>query len=166
MDLRELKRIIRLVETSNIEELEIEQEGSRIRVRKGSPITQTYLADRFLPAPSSYQVEPFRTQPPGGGEEPPLAHLTPLRPETVVPETGPTINSPMVGTFYRSPSPDAPVFVQIGSQVEPDTVVCILEAMKVMNEIKAGCAGRITEVMVENAAPVEFGQPLFRLAAG
>ena len=69
----------------------------------------------------------------------------------------------MVGTFYRSPSPDAPPYVEIGQEVDPETVVCIIEAMKVMNEIKAEAKGVITQVMVENAKPVEFGQPLFKL---
>ena len=71
--------------------------------------------------------------------------------------------SPMVGTFYRSPSPDAPIFVDVGQTVTEDTVVCIIEAMKVMNEIKAEAKGVVTEVLVENAKPVEFGQPLFKL---
>jgi len=73
------------------------------------------------------------------------------------------IKSPMIGTFYRSPSPEAAAYVEVGSEVNPDTVVCIIEAMKVMNEIKAEAKGVITQVMIENAKPVEFGQPLFKI---
>ncbi|NBC11507.1 MAG: acetyl-CoA carboxylase biotin carboxyl carrier protein, partial [Planctomycetes bacterium] len=79
---------------------------------------------------------------------------------------GPTIDSPMVGTFYASPSPDADAFVAVGSKVKPDTVVCIVEAMKVFNEIKAEAAGEIVEILVENGAAVEYGQPLFRIKPG
>ncbi len=75
----------------------------------------------------------------------------------------PEIKSPMIGTFYRSPSPESGSYVEVGSEVNPDTVVCIIEAMKVMNEIKAEVKGVITQVLVENAKPVEFGQPLFKI---
>jgi acetyl-CoA carboxylase biotin carboxyl carrier protein len=75
-----------------------------------------------------------------------------------------TINAPMIGTFYRAPSPEAPPFISIGDRVEPDTVVCILEAMKTMNEVKAGLAGKVVDILVENAAPVEYGQALFKIA--
>lgn len=162
MDIRELKRIIRLVETSGIEELEIEQEGTRIRVRKGSGLSQTFLPERYLPAPA-YPMEHR-----GGAPEPsaPVEGSETGSGEAPIPESVlSVIASPMVGTFYRSSSPDSPPFVQIGSEVQSETVVCILEAMKVMNEIKAGCGGRIAEILVENNAPVEFGQPLFRVAA-
>jgi acetyl-CoA carboxylase biotin carboxyl carrier protein len=164
MDFKELKRIVQLVENSAIEELEVEQEGFRIRVRKGS-LTQTLLTDRILPPPGYvYDTGATRIH---------LGHLHPAPeseisreqpPETIdaEPSTG-VIKSPMVGTFYRAPSPDSAPFVQIGSIVEPETVVCILEAMKVMNEIKAGLYGKISEVLVENSNPVEFGQPLFRV---
>ena len=78
-------------------------------------------------------------------------------------ETLPTINSPMVGTFYGSPAPDAPAYVSVGSAVTPESVVCIIEAMKVMNEIKAEMSGTITEILAESGKPVEFGKPLFRI---
>lgn len=166
MDIRELKRIIRLVETSGIEELEIEQEGTRIRVRKGSGLTQTFLPERFLPAPA-YPLEPRGGAPhPAALKEGHEAVPAEAAGEVQSPESAlSVITSPMVGTFYRSSAPDSPPFVQIGSDVQPETVVCILEAMKVMNEIKAGCSGRIVEILAENNAPVEFGQPLFRVAA-
>ncbi len=161
MDLRELKRIIRLVEDSAIEELEVEQEGVRIRVRKGSGITQTILADRALPAPQ-YLYDPQRATPgmTAGGASEPTGEPPEVDPSTTA------IKSPMVGTFYRAPSPDSPPFVQVGSLVQPDTVVCILEAMKVMNEIKAGVHGKISEILVENSTPVEFGQPMFYVVPG
>lgn len=165
IDIRELKRIIRLVESSGIEELEIEQEGVRVRVRKGSGVTQTFLADRFLPPPAgyppdlqkiypAYSTSPETTSP---GREPVMV------PEDEAAQNATVIKSPMVGTFYRSPTPDSLPFIQVGSIVQPDTIVCILEAMKVMNEIKAGLHGKVTEILAENSTPVEFGQPLFRL---
>lgn len=164
MDIRELKRIIRLVETSGIDELEIEQEGVRIRVRKGSYSLPHGMveATHLLPANIPMHPAPQPTQPQGSPLRP--AAESGMRAEVAPPpENSQTINSPMVGTFYRSPSPDASFFVQVGSIVEPETVVCILEAMKVMNEIKSGLSGRITEILVENSSAVEFGQPLFRV---
>jgi acetyl-CoA carboxylase biotin carboxyl carrier protein len=164
MDLRELKRIIRLVETSAIEELEVEEQGTRIRIRKGGGVTQTFLADRFLPAPAGYPYDPGRQGGLGESQEAGAAPAKASASEAAeVPEPAKTVNSPMVGTFYRANSPESPPFVQIGSIVDPETVVCILEAMKVMNEIKAGCSGKISEVLVENTSPVEFGQPLFKV---
>ncbi|MCE7907882.1 MAG: acetyl-CoA carboxylase biotin carboxyl carrier protein [Candidatus Omnitrophica bacterium COP1] len=165
IDIRELKRIIRLVESSGIEELEIEQEGVRVRVRKGSGVTQTILADRFLPPPAGYPADFPRSYAASAAAQ---DAASTGREGVVVPEdeaaqNASLIKSPMVGTFYRSPTPDAPPFIQVGSIVQPDTIVCILEAMKVMNEIKAGLHGKVTEILAENASPVEFGQPLFRL---
>jgi acetyl-CoA carboxylase biotin carboxyl carrier protein len=154
MDLREVRRIIELVENSAIDELEIEESGTRIRVRKGSPIQSGATPEAIsgeAPARLAHR----------SGEAQPAVESGP---SVVLEGAGPTIDSPMVGTFYRSPSPEAAPFVQIGSEVDEETVVCILEAMKVMNEIKAGRRGNIVEVLAENGQPVEFGQPLFKLA--
>ena len=93
------------------------------------------------------------------GLQAPAAALQPV----VVPSAELEIKSPMIGTFYRAPSPEAAPYIEVGTEVSPDTVVCIIEAMKVMNEIKAEAKGIITQVMIENAKPVEFGQPLFKL---
>lgn len=156
MDLKEIEGIIKLVEDSAINELEIEEEGSRIRVIKGGVSVQPVSIEHTLP-PAAY---PAAAPAPSAD----LSQATPeAAEETPADEDSITITSPMVGTFYRAPSPDASAFIQIGGDVQPETVVCILEAMKVMNEIKAGCQGKISEILVENAQAVEFGQPLFKV---
>jgi len=154
MDLSEIKRLIKLVEESGIQELEVEEEGTRIRVNKGSgPSLEPDSAEH--PASGASATSPHTQAGPEQSREerpPPLAN-------------GTAIESPMVGTFHSSPSPDSLPFVKVGSDVSEETVVCILEAMKVMNEIKAGCSGRVAEVLVEDGDPVEFGQPLFRVVS-
>ena len=161
MDFREIRRLVNLVEKANIEEIEIEEEGKRIRVRKSSPPSE---ANMPITIPLSGPVTP-----PPASSIPPASHPAEPenKPENISPvESGPTINAPMVGTFYRAPTPDADAFVKTGDRVSPETVVCIIEAMKVMNEIKAGIEGVVTEALVENATAVEYGQPLFRVKAG
>ena len=137
---------------NSITEFELERQDSKIRLKRG-----------FNGSPSS----------PASYEEP--APLPSVQPMIAAPSAVPAgntpmvitgeveIKSPMIGTFYRAPSPEAASYIEIGSEVNPDTVVCIIEAMKVMNEIKAETKGVITQVLVENAKPVEFGQPLFKV---
>ncbi len=138
---------------NSISEFEMEKEDFKIKLRRGS---DGYLA-------STSDGAPYLLTPP----TPVVTETT--EPEPVAPESAPLaggdseITSPMIGTFYVSPSPDAPPFVKVGSQVEPDTVVCIIEAMKVMNEIKADTRGVIQEIVAENSKPVEFGQTLFKV---
>ncbi len=162
MDLRLIKRIIKLVEESQINELEVEEGELRISVRKQGPVTvlsQGHLPSGMTLGPSHPTGgEPYAMSHPG--EEGHAHSVAEAVPEV---DTGVPIPSPMVGTFYRSAAPDAPPFIQVGSMVDEETVVCILEAMKVMNEIKAGVRGKVTEILVENGNPVEFGQPLFRV---
>jgi acetyl-CoA carboxylase biotin carboxyl carrier protein len=150
MDLKEIEGIIKLVEDSTINELEIEEGESRIRVVKGGVPVQPVSVEHTIPPPVYPATTPATTPPAATEEE-------------VADDDSVTVTSPMVGTFYRAPSPDSPSFVQIGGEVQPETVVCILEAMKVMNEIKAGCQGKIAEILVENAQAVEFSQPLFKV---
>jgi acetyl-CoA carboxylase biotin carboxyl carrier protein len=165
VDISELRKIISLVERANIEEIEIEEEGQRIRIRKsGGAVEGSGVAP-----PAIFQVP---------GPQPPLVPSWPAQPSSplVLPddekaakvveeEETVTINAPMIGTFYRAASPEAPPFISIGDRVEPDTVVCILEAMKTMNEVKAGLGGKVVDILVENAAPVEYGQALFKIVA-
>lgn len=148
MDLKLLKKVIEIAETSLISELEIQEGELRIRIAKGgpglapvSPLATTAMVVAPAPAPVSTVV--------------PLA-ATPVEKEIL-------IQSPMVGTFYRSPAPDASPYVKAGDRVTEETIVCIIEAMKVMNELPAGVCGVITETLIENAQPVEYGQPLFRV---
>ncbi|HAM70814.1 MAG TPA: acetyl-CoA carboxylase biotin carboxyl carrier protein [Verrucomicrobiales bacterium] len=145
MDLKDIKAIIDLMKKNSISEFELERQDFKIKLKRGAggqvaeEPTYTYLAN------------------------PPQASAA-LPPPTPAPATGEAeIKSPMIGTFYRSPSPESGTYVEVGAEVNPDTVVCIIEAMKVMNEIKAEVRGVITQVMVENAKPVEFGQPLFKI---
>jgi len=157
MDLKDIKAIIDLMRKNNLSEFELERQEYKIKLKRG-----------------------------GGGVHPvseesgyyPLAAITPVPPPLPAPSSvaaaapantaaaGPAsleIESPMIGTFYRAPSPESQSYVEVGSEVNPETIVCLIEAMKVMNEIKAEIKGVVTHILVENAKPVEFGQPLFRI---
>jgi len=150
MELDQIKAIITMMKENDLSEFSMEQNGLKIRIKRGpEEFQQTVtVAPPVLTAPPA--PLPAAPEP---APAPPAAPAADIK----------FITSPMVGTFYRSPSPDAPAFADTGTEVEPDTVVCIIEAMKVMNEIKAEAKGVITQVLVENAKPVEFGQPLFKL---
>lgn len=137
---------------SDLTELEVEQEGLKLRICRGP-------AGQFI---SSTSVAPF----PSGEQGPPAALpvSSPEQGNQAEPEEGFVfIRSPMVGTFYRSAAPDVPAFVEAHQKVSEDSVICIIEAMKVMNEIQAEVKGTIVEILVENAQPVEYGQPLFKV---
>ena len=149
MDLKDIKAIIDLMKKNSITEFELEKQDFKIRLKRGQN-GGTHAAgseESLLPFPGPY--------PPGSA---PAATL-PAASNTGELE----IKSPMVGTFYRAPSPESANYVDIGSELNPETVVCIIEAMKVMNEIKAEAKGIVTQVLVENAKPVEFGQALFKI---
>jgi acetyl-CoA carboxylase biotin carboxyl carrier protein len=149
-DIKEIKAVIDLMKKHDLSVFEIEKEGFRLKLQRGVSAPQ---ATTVTPAAAS---EPAKGAP-TGAESPVPA------PKSI--ESVPTkeIVSPMVGTFYRAASPDAPPFVDVGKAVTADTVVCIIEAMKVMNEIKAEISGVIAEVIAENGKPVQFGQALFRV---
>ena len=155
MDLKDIKAIIDLMKKNSITEFELERQDSKIRLKRGlnggaSAVQQD----------DSIQTAPFPAQPViAVSTTPPAA--PPAAPPMPTGEVD--IKSPMIGTFYRAPSPEAGNYVEIGSEVNPETVVCIIEAMKVMNEIKAEVKGVVTQILVENAKPVEFGQPLFKV---
>jgi acetyl-CoA carboxylase biotin carboxyl carrier protein len=149
MNLKEIKEIIALMNENNLNEIEIERDGLKLKLRKsaegvivGAP---THYAVESLPAPKA--AAPLAAPASSGAAE--------------ASKNNKEIKSPMVGTFYRSPSPEAESFVEVGHTVEVGQVVCIVEAMKLMNEIKSEVRGKITEVAVQNAEPVEFGQTLF-----
>src|SRR5260221_14362591 len=135
---------------NSVSEFELEKQDFKIRLKRGSNgISQTVTVDE-----GALPVYPPTLALPAGS-------MSAGQPQLSLNEVD--IKSPMIGTFYRSPSPEAGSYVEVGSEVNPETVVCIIEAMKVMNEIKAEAKGVITQVMVENAKPVEFGQPLFKI---
>jgi acetyl-CoA carboxylase biotin carboxyl carrier protein len=144
---------------NDLVELEIEEQGATVRLKKESRSGGGYLT--ALPAG---QATPIALTPVSAPAAPQPAHGAGVPTGPVGPPPGTKeIRSPIVGTFYRSASPEAPSYVNVGDRVKPESVVCIVEAMKVMNEIKAEAAGEILEILVENGQAVEFDQPLFRL---
>ena len=146
MDLKEIKELIALFRRNELSEFELEMEGFRIKLKKGAdPV--------IAQAPAYYAPQPA----------PALATATPASNGGEAKPTGRMIKSPTVGTFYSAASPEASAYVEVGMEVTEETVVGIIEAMKVMNEIKAETSGTIIEILVENGKPVQFGQPLFRL---
>ena len=156
MDLKDIKAIIDLMKKNSISEFELEKQEFKIRLRRSNGGGHGgSVEDTVPPAPAYYPMPapPAQLSPPGS---PTPAASAPAGNEV-------EIKSPMVGTFYRAPSPEAANYVEIGTEVNADTVVCIIEAMKVMNEIKAETRGVVTQLLVDNAKPVEFGQPLFRI---
>jgi acetyl-CoA carboxylase biotin carboxyl carrier protein len=151
VDLKDIKAIIDLMKKNSITEFELERQDSKIKLKRG-------LSGGSMPA-IQY-------------DEPAIINAAPVSPTAAVSTavasqplaTGEIdIKSPMIGTFYRAPSPEAGNYADVGTEVNADTVVCIIEAMKVMNEIKSEVKGVITQVLVENGKPVEFGQPLFKV---
>jgi acetyl-CoA carboxylase biotin carboxyl carrier protein len=151
MDLRKLKTLIDLVSESNVSELEITEAEGKVRIVKGGP--QMVQAAQ---APMQMQV-PMATAAPAAGLAPaaPAASAAPAAP------TGHIVKSPMVGTFYRASAPGAKAFVEVGSVVKEGDTVCIIEAMKILNEIETDKTGTITQILCENGQAVEYGQPLF-----
>ena len=152
MDLKDIKAIIDLMKKNSITEFELERQDSKIRLKRG--LNGGAAAEEPPPLVSLPMVVP-----PGVPMAPPT--ISAPQPQIATGEI--EIKSPMIGTFYRAPSPEAGAYVEVGSDVHPESVVCIIEAMKVMNEIKAEVKGVITQILVENAKPVEFGQPLFKV---
>jgi len=162
MDLKEIKAVIDLMTRNGLSEFELEKGDFKLRVKRGASGEWISSASPspVLTAPSSNTLTAAF---PGAA---PAAYSAPPPPSSApAPVASAQIVSPMVGTFYRSPSPDSGAYVEIGQEVNEDTVVCIIEAMKVMNEIKAETRGVIVEVLAQNGKPVEFGKPLFAIKA-
>jgi len=162
VNMDELRELIALLRENGLAEFELERADFRVRLRREpSPAQSNYSADAPAAVPPPPPVEVGSTAKPAT----PTVHHPGAQAETAASEDSDLhiISSPIVGTFYRSPSPTADAFVKIGSNVEAETVVCIIEAMKLMNEIQAEATGEIVKVYVENGQPVEYGQPLFGL---
>ena len=153
MDLRKLKTLIDLVSESNVSELEITEAEGKVRIVKGGYGVPTTM---MMPAPQ-HMMAPMAPPP---AAESAAAGVAPAPAEPPAP-TGHVVKSPMVGTFYRSASPGSKPFVEIGSTVKEGDPICIVEAMKIMNEIEADMAGTVSKILVENGQAVEYGQPLF-----
>lgn len=151
MDLRKLKTLIDLVSESNISELEITEADGKVRIVKSDP------AAAYLPVAAPVPVATVAAAP---AAAPTPTTAAPVAAPEVPEETGHFVKSPMVGTFYRSSSPGAQAFVEVGSTVKEGEPICIIEAMKIMNEIEADKSGTVTKILCENGQAVEFGQPL------
>lgn len=153
MEISYIKKIIKLLENSSIDEIEIEEEGKKLRVARNKPSTTlAYAAPAMATMPSAAPVPaPAAASPAAGGR---------------VERTYHEVRSPIVGTFYRAPSPDSDPYVAEGQKVRSGQVLCIVEAMKLMNEIEADAEGTIVKILVENGKPVEYNQPLFLIDLG
>ena len=152
MELKDIKELIALFRKNDLSEFSLEQEGFKISLKRGSDAVPVF-SHQPLALPQAFSQAGQQALP-----APAAPAATPASQEA-----SHDIQSPMVGTFYAAASPDSPAFVSVGQQVTPDTVICIIEAMKVMNEIKAETSGTIAEILAENGKPVQYGQPLFRL---
>ena len=151
MDLRKLKKLIDLVEQSGIAELEITEGEEKVRISRNQtlpnpPVTMNVQAAAPVPVPAAAAIAPVEAEPAEAAEALPPGH---------------SVKAPMVGTFYRASAPGAKPFVEVGQSIAAGEVLCIIEAMKLLNEIEADQAGTIKAILVENAQPVEYGQPLF-----
>lgn len=159
MDFKQIQELIKLVNESNIGEVSIEQKEFKITIRqKEEHITQVMAAS--MPA-SSFQSLPQMPQPHALPAASPAAPASSPAAAPAIPTNTLTIKSPMIGTFYRRPSPDKPNFVEIGDEVSVGKVVCIIEAMKLFNEIESEVKGKVVKILVDDASPVEYDQPLF-----
>jgi acetyl-CoA carboxylase biotin carboxyl carrier protein len=155
MDLKDIKAIIDLMRKNNLSEFEMERQDFKIKLKRAAGVAPA------VEEPGYYPVAPAAPAP-----LPMSAPSAPAAAATAAAAAGPPsleIESPMIGTFYRAPSPESQPYVEVGSEVNPETIVCLIEAMKVMNEIKAEVKGVVTHILADNAKPVEFGQPLFRI---
>ena len=150
MDIRKVKKLIELLEESGIDELEIHEGEESVRISRYSKSAPVAPAPMMYPAPAPAPA-PVAPEP------------APAEPAAPTPSNDHQVRSPMVGTFYTAPSPDAPDFAKVGQQVREGDVLCIVEAMKMMNQIKADTSGTIKAILVENGQPVEYDQPLFTI---
>jgi len=156
MDLKEIKAVIDLMTRNGLSEFEVEKGDFKLRIKRG-PGGEWITTTATAVTPGVHHPAPVAAPPPSAPAAPSAAPAAAAHPASHLPQ----IVSPMVGTFYLSPSPDSQPYVTVGQEVQEDTVVCIIEAMKVMNEIKAETRGVIVEVLAQNGKPVEFGKPLF-----
>jgi len=152
MDLRKLKKLIDLVQESGIAELEITEGEEKVKIVKGGVVSVAAAPIAVMPAPDRMPLP-----------APAAPAAAPAEAASEAAAEGHVVKAPMVGTFYRSPSPDAKAFVEVGQAVKEGDTICIIEAMKLMNEIEADAGGVVKAILVENGQPVEYGQPLFIL---
>ncbi len=150
MEINEIKKVVKLMKENDLSEFALEEENFKLQLKRGGDtVTQVVSAPQMVAAPAVAPAAPAAVAPAAAAE-------APAADDGLI-----EITSPMVGTFYNSPSPDTDAFASVGMEIGEDSVVCIVEAMKVMNEIKAEVKGTIKKILVDNATPVQFGQPLF-----
>ena len=153
MDIKQIQELVKLINKTSIGEITIEEDGTKITIKQKKDPSQKI----YTQGGGSYNPPP--TAPAATG---PAAHAAPVaQPATPKADNLITIKSPMIGTFYRQPGPDKPIFINVGDEVSPGKTVCIIEAMKLFNEIESEVKGKIVKVLVEDASPVEYDQPLF-----
>jgi oxaloacetate decarboxylase (Na+ extruding) subunit alpha len=151
MNLKELKELIEMLKDTDISEVEIERSGVKVRLRKGGDVTYHHAMPRMEHPPAAIVAPATPLAPASAAEKP----VEPVKTSQI------KVTSPIVGTFYRASSPDKPPYVETGDMVKNGQVLCIIEAMKLMNEIESETAGKIVQILVESGQPVEYGQPLF-----
>jgi acetyl-CoA carboxylase biotin carboxyl carrier protein len=156
VDIKEIRTLIDLMKKNGVAVFKMEREGFKITLKTSeATVSHSVVTSQPMVAYSGPAAQPASAPEP--------AASTPAPAAAPAASGGIEIKSPMVGTFYSSPSPDSPAFVSVGQEITPDTVICIIEAMKVMNEVKAEVAGTVTEICADNGKPVQFGQVMFRL---
>ncbi len=175
MDLSQIRELLKIVADSGVAEVEIEEENFKLVVRLNAPNVSIQQASPFqMPPAMPYYPQAYGAPPPPAGFAPPAPAAAPAPPpaapasEPAAPPATPaneyTVKAPIVGTLYVASSPDAPPFVSVGDKVKPGDVLCIIEAMKLMNEIECDVSGTIKQILIDNAEPVEYDQPLFIIA--
>ena len=164
LDVEALRQIVEMLETSDITRLQWRRGDERLVIQRGHAPAQTVFQTAPPSVTASYAPGPVGVMAqPAGSAEPPSGVQAPAAVVVAVEKPGTLVTSPFVGTFYRTPAPDQPSFVEVGANVRKGQVICIIEAMKLMNEIESDFAGKVSEILVQNGQPVEFGQPLFRI---
>jgi len=155
MNLKEIKELIEVLKDTDVTELELEKSGTRVKIKKGAENRPPVLVEHVTPA-MPHEPAPLPA---------PVPRLQSAADAAVedVKKNYVVVTSPIVGTFYRSPSPETAVYVEVGDVVKKGQILCIIEAMKLMNEIEAEVSGKVVEIVVENAQPVEYGEPLFHI---
>jgi acetyl-CoA carboxylase biotin carboxyl carrier protein len=159
MDFKQIQELIKLVNDSNIGEVTIEQKEFRLTIKQKEEQVTQMLAAPIQPPVYTQSATPQQQLAPSTPSS--SQETEKVKQESTTPSNTITIKSPMIGTFYRRPSPDKPIFVEVGDEVSPGKVVCIIEAMKLFNEIESEVKGKIVKILVEDASPVEYDQPLF-----
>jgi acetyl-CoA carboxylase biotin carboxyl carrier protein len=159
MNLKDIKELIDILKDSDVSEFELERTGTRIHIRKGGDSREVVLVDSSRQSPPSSLPLPVQAAAPA-----PAAPAAQAVPSAEAPDSRVVVvNSPIVGTFYRSPTPDSPAYIEVGDVVKKGQVLCVIEAMKLMNEIEAEVSGKVVKIVPDNAQPVEYAEPLFHI---